>query len=141
MKRSATAVWTGSLKEGNGNLSAPSGILRSSQYSFGSRFETSPGISPDELIAAAHASCYAMKLSGLLDAAGFKPERLEVIAEVSVDDSPAEGWTISSSHLALKARVAGIEAEKFTALAGEAAANCPVSRVLKAKITLDAKLV
>lgn len=140
MKRSATAVWTGSLKEGNGNLTTPSSVLHSHQYSFGSRFETSPGISPDELIAAAHAGCYAMKLSGLIDAAGFKPERLEVVAEVTLEDTPADGWTISASHLALQARVPGIESRQFLDLAEEAAKNCTVSRVLKTAITLDAKL-
>jgi lipoyl-dependent peroxiredoxin len=141
MKRSATAVWSGSLKEGNGKLSTPSGILHSTQYSFGSRFESGPGINPEELIAAAHAGCYAMALSGALGDAGLSPERIEVTAEVTLDNTPPEGWTISASHLVLNAKVPDVEADKFSELAERAKANCPVSRVLRATITLEAKLV
>ena len=140
MKRSATAVWSGSLKEGGGNLTAPSGILHSTQYTFGSRFESGPGINPDELIAAAHAGCYAMALSGALGEAGFEPQRLEVVAEVTLEDVAPAGWTITSSHLAVNARIPVIDPEKFLAIA-EQARTCPVSRVLNAKISLDAKLV
>lgn len=140
MKRSATAVWSGSLKEGSGNLTAPSGILHSTQYTFGSRFESSPGISPDELIAAAHAGCYAMALVGMLSTAGFEPHRLEVIVEVTMEEVPPAGWTIIASHIAVSAQVPNITPEKFAALTEEAKA-CPVSRVLNTTITLSAKLV
>jgi osmotically inducible protein OsmC len=141
MKRLATAIWTGSLKEGSGNLSTPSWVLHSTQYSFGSRFESGPGINPDELIAAAHAGCYVMALSGELTDAGFTPERLEATAEVHLENTPPQGWTIAASHLAVTARVPRIEAEHFARLAEKARENCPVSRVLNAKITLDAKLL
>lgn len=140
MKRAATAVWSGSLKDGNGHLTSPSGILHSTQYSFGSRFETGPGINPEELIAGAHAGCYAMALAGLLSDAGFAPDRLEVTAEVTVENTPPAGWTIAASHLKLSARVLNISPDKFEALANEAK-SCPVSRVLNATVTLEAKLV
>jgi lipoyl-dependent peroxiredoxin len=141
MKRSATAVWSGSLKDGNGKLTSPAGILHSTQYSFGSRFESGPGINPEELIAAAHAGCYAMALSGALGDAGLNPERIEVTAEVTLDNTSPEGWTISTSHLALSAKVPEVSIERFTELAERAKANCPVSRVLRATISLEAKLV
>ncbi len=141
MKRSATAIWNGSLKEGSGNLTTPSGVLHSAQYSFGSRFESGPGINPEELIAAAHAGCYAMALSGALGEAGFKPERIEVTAEVNLEETPPQIWTLSTSHLTLNARVPDIPAEKFAAIAEQTKITCPVSRVLKATITLEAKLL
>ena len=140
MKRSATAVWNGPMKEGNGNLTAASGILHSTQYSFGSRFESSPGVNPEELIAAAHAGCYAMALSGALSDAGFEPDRLEVTAEVTMEDRGTDGWTLTTSHLILNARVPQISAEKFQAIAEHAKA-CPVSRALKTTLTLETKLV
>ena len=140
MKRAATAIWSGSLKEGNGHLTSPSGILHSTQYSFGSRFETGPGINPEELIAGAHAGCYAMALAGLLSDAGFAPERLEVTAEVSVENTPPAGWTIAGSHLKVSAHILRITPERFATLAEEAK-SCPVSRVLQADVTLEAKLM
>lgn len=140
MKRAATAIWSGSLKEGNGHLTSPSGILHSTQYSFGSRFETGPGINPEELIAGAHAGCYAMALAGLLSDAGFAPERLEVTAEVSVENTPPANWTIANSHLKVSAHVLRITPERFAILAEEAKA-CPVTRVLQASVTLEAKLM
>jgi osmotically inducible protein OsmC len=141
MKRLATAVWVGSLKEGSGNLSSPSWVLHSTQYSFGSRFESGPGINPDELIAAAHAGCYAMALSGELTDAGFTPDRIEANAEVILEDAPPNGWTISASHLTVTARVPQIDAERFAKLADSAWKKGTVSRVLNAKLTLDAKLL
>jgi osmotically inducible protein OsmC len=141
MKRSATAIWTGSLKEGSGNLSTPSWMLHSTQYSFGSRFDSGPGINPDELIAAAHAGCYVMALSGELTQAGFVPDRIEATAEVTLEDTPPEGWTIAASHLVVTARAPQIDAERFSLLAEQARKNCPVSRALNAKITLEAKLL
>ena len=140
MKRSATAVWNGALKEGNGHLTSASGILHSTQYTFGSRFESSPGINPEELIAAAHAGCYAMALSGALSDAGFQPDRLEVTAEVTIEEKPPAGWSLVASHLMLSARVPQISLEKFAAIAAEAK-SCPISRALNTTVTLETKLV
>lgn len=141
MKRLATAVWVGTLKEGSGNLTTPSGVLHSSQYSFGSRFESGPGINPEELIAGAHAGCYVMALAGELTQAGFTPERIEANAEVAVEHAAPQGWTIASSHLAVTARVPQIEPERFAELAELAWKNCAVSRALSIEISLDAKLL
>lgn len=141
MKRTATAVWKGSLKEGSGSLTAPGGALKNTQYSFGSRFASGAGTNPEELIAAAHAGCFAMALSATLGEAGITPTSLEVTAEIAFDNVPPKGWTITASHLVLKAQVPNIDAAKFEELAGKAKANCPISRVLNATITLDAKLV
>jgi lipoyl-dependent peroxiredoxin len=135
MKRKATAVWNGSGKEGNGNLSTQSTALQNMQYSYLSRFESGVGTNPEELIAAAHAGCFAMKLSFVLGGAGFTPESLEVTSTVSLEDG-----TIKSSHLELKAKVPGISADKFKECADDAKANCPVSKLLNAEITLDANL-
>ena len=140
MKRSATAVWNGSLKEGNGNLTAPGGALRATPYSFASRFESGAGTNPEELIAAAHSGCFAMALSAALGEAGFKPERLEAKADVSLENVPSAGWSVTASHLTLTGTVPGITAEKFDEIAAKAKANCPISRLLKAEITLTAKL-
>lgn len=139
LKRSATAVWNGSLTEGTGSLTSASGILHSTQYSFGSRFESSPGINPEELIAGALAGCYTMALSGSLSDAGYPPDRLEVTVEVIVENSTAQGWTITGCHLAVNARVLTIDAERFAEVA-ERAKSCPVSRALNVTITLEAKL-
>ena len=140
MKRSATAVWNGSLKEGTGSLSAPGGALSSTPYSFNSRFAGGAGTNPEELVAAAHSGCFAMALSAALGEAGFKPERIEVTAEVSLDNVPPKGWSVTASHLMLTARIPGIDASKFEEIAAKAKANCPISRLLNAAITLDAKL-
>jgi osmotically inducible protein OsmC len=141
MKRTATAVWHGSLKEGKGQLTAPGGALHDTEYSFGSRFASGAGTNPEELVAAAHAGCFAMALSGALGEAGFTPERLEATAEVSFDNVPPKGWTITASHLVLNAKVPGIDAARFEEVAAKAKANCPISRVLNATITLSAQLV
>ena len=140
MKRTASAVWQGSLKEGKGALTAPGGALKNTEYSFGSRFASGAGTNPEELIAAAHAGCFAMALSGALGEAGFTAERLDATAEVTFDNVPPAGWTITASHLVMKAKVPNIDAAKFAEIAGKAKANCPISRVLNAKITLDAQL-
>lgn len=140
MKRSATAVWNGSLKEGKGTLTAPGGALNNTQYAFSSRFENGPGTNPEELIAAAHSGCFAMALSAELGNAGFKPERLEATANVSLDKVEPKGWTVTTSHLVLNAKVPGIDAAKFKEIAEKAKANCPISRLLNATITLEAKL-
>jgi len=140
MKRTATAVWNGTLKEGKGALTAPGGALKNTEYSFGSRFASGAGTNPEELIAAAHAGCFAMALSAALGEAGIKPERLEATAEVSLDNVPPKGWTITASHLTLTAKIPGIGASQFDEIAAKAKANCPVSRLLNANITLSAKL-
>ena len=141
MKRTATAVWNGSLKEGTGTLTAPGGVLNNTQYSFASRFTSGPGTNPEELIAAAHAGCFAMALSAALGEAGFKPDRLEAIAEVSLDNVPPKGWSVTASHLVMNAKIPGIDAAKFDEIAQKAKANCPISRLLNANITLAARLV
>jgi osmotically inducible protein OsmC len=141
MKRTASAVWNGSLKEGNGTLTTPGGALKSTPYSFGSRFATGAGTNPEELIAAAHAGCFAMALSAALGEAGFKPEKLEATAEVTLDNVAPKGWTVTTSHLVMNAKIPGIDAAKFDEIAAKAKANCPISRLLNANITLAAKLV
>jgi osmotically inducible protein OsmC len=136
MKRTATAVWNGSGKDGSGHLTSQSTTLNKTQYSYKSRFEEGVGTNPEELIAAAHAGCFAMKLSFVLGGAGFTPETLDVTSTISLEDG-----TIKSSHLVLKASIPGISPEKFKECADDAKANCPVSKVLNAEITLDASLV
>jgi len=141
MKRSASAVWQGSLKAGKGSLTAPGGALNNTEYSFGSRFESGKGTNPEELIAAAHAGCFAMAFSAMLGEAGVTPERLDVTAEVSLDKVEPAGWTVTSSHLVMKAKIPGIEQARFEEIAAKAKAGCPISRLLNAKISLDATLV
>ncbi len=136
MKRTATAVWNGSGKEGSGNLTTQSTTLNKTQYSFKSRFEQGVGTNPEELVAAAHAGCFAMKLSFVLGAAGFTPESLEATATVSLDDG-----AITSSNIVLNAKVPGIDAAKFAACADDAKANCPISKLLNTSISLEANLV
>jgi osmotically inducible protein OsmC len=139
MKRTATAVWNGSGKDGNGNLTTQSTTLNKSQYSYKSRFEEGVGTNPEELIAAAHAGCYTMALAFGLQGAGFTPDSLETTATITLD--PSSGVpTITSSHLVLKAKIPGITNDKFQELAKGAEQGCPVSRVLKAEISLEATL-
>ncbi|MDB6113595.1 MAG: OsmC family peroxiredoxin [Lacunisphaera sp.] len=140
MKRSATAVWHGSLKEGKGSLTAPGGALKNTEYSFGSRFASGAGTNPEELIAAAHAGCFAMALSAALGEAGFTPDELNATAEVSLDNVPPKGWTVTASNLVVTAKIPKIDAAKFQEIAAGAKANCPISRLLNANITLSAKL-
>jgi osmotically inducible protein OsmC len=141
MKRNATAVWSGNLKSGKGSLSSDSGVLKETPYSFSTRFEGAPGTNPEELIAAAHAGCFTMALSAALQGAGFTADRLQTTATLSLENVPATSWTITSVQLTTVAKIPGITPEKFAEIAAGAKANCPVSRVLKAEITLDAKLV
>ena len=136
MKRKATAVWNGSGKEGNGHLTTQNGVLNKTQYSFNSRFAEGIGTNPEELVAAAHAGCYAMKLSFVLGEAGFTPEQLTVECAINF-----ENGTLTESHLTLKAKVPGISKDKFDACAADAKANCPISQALKMNITLEASLV
>jgi lipoyl-dependent peroxiredoxin len=138
MKRSAKAVWTGDFKQGKGAISTESGALKQIPYSFTTRFESTPGTNPEELIGAAHAGCFSMALSAFLNKEGFK--EITTDAQVSLDQIDGN-WTITAIHLNLAASVVDINPEKFAEIAQNAKANCPVSRVLNAKITLDAKLV
>ena len=140
MKRTASAVWQGSLKAGKGALTSPGGALNNTEYSFGSRFESGAGTNPEELIAAAHAGCFAMAFSAMLGEGGFTPERIDVTAEVSLDNLPPAGWTVTASHLVLTAKVPGLAAAKFDEMATKAKAGCPISRLLNAKVTLAATL-
>jgi lipoyl-dependent peroxiredoxin len=139
MQRKATAVWEGAIRTGKGRLTTDSGVLDSTAYSFSTRFENEKGTNPEELIAAAHAGCFAMALAAALGQAGLTPERLQVTAAVSLERI-GEAWTISRSALSLAARIPGANKEAFEAAARGAKENCPVSRLLKAEITLDAKL-
>jgi osmotically inducible protein OsmC len=140
MKRKASAVWQGDLKSGRGTISTESGVLNATKYSFTTRFENGPGTNPEELIAAAHAGCFSMALSFALQQAGFTAEKIATSATLSLENLPQTSWTITAIHLDLTATVPGIAADKFAEIAAGAKAGCPVSRVLKAEITLDAKL-
>src|SRR5499427_3351219 len=139
MQRKASAVWKGGLKDGKGSISAPGGVLNNTQYSFVTRFENAPGTNPEELIAAAHAGCFTMALSAQLGTMNFTPQRLRTSAKLTLEKLDA-GWTISKIHLDVSARVPGISASAFESAAASAKANCPVSRLLKAEITMDAHL-
>lgn len=135
MKRSATAVWNGPGKEGKGVLSTQSTVLSNTQYSFSSRFENGVGTNPEELIAAAHAGCFSMKLSFVLNAAGFTADEIHTDCTITLQDG-----AITSSHLVLKAKVPGIDKAKFDEAAADAKANCPISKLLNTEITLEASL-
>ncbi|HVW20421.1 MAG TPA: OsmC family protein [Opitutaceae bacterium] len=139
MKRTASAIWQGDLKQGKGSLTVPSGTLKETPYSFRDRFESGAGTNPEELIAAAHAGCFSMALSAALGGAGIKPERIATRAELTLEQVQGD-WTISAIHLDLAARIPGLADGKFQEFASGAKANCPVSRVLNAKITLSARL-
>ena len=140
MIRKAKAVWRGTGRAGNGNVSTDSGVLADTPYSFKTRFEDEKGTNPEELIAAAHAGCFAMALAFRLQAAGYTP--IELSAEAAVTLEPeGQGFRISRSALSLRAQVPNLDEASFAQIAEDAEKNCPVSRVLKAEITLDAKLV
>jgi len=140
MKRNASAHWAGNLKEGKGTVSTESGVLANTQYSFGTRFENGPGTNPEELIAAAHAGCFSMAFSGQLGAAGLTAESIDTTAALSFEKLDA-GWTVTEVHLKMKAKVPGADKAAFDTAANNAKAGCPISRLLNAKITLDAELV
>jgi len=135
MKRTGTANWKGSGKEGKGIVSSQSGVLNNNQYSYNSRFENGTGTNPEELIAAAHAGCFSMKLSFVLGAAGFTPESIDTRCTITL-----ENGAITESHLEVKASVPNIDEKKFNDCAADAKANCPVSKLLNANITMEAKL-
>ena len=139
-KQKASAVWTGSLKEGQGNLSSNSGVLAETPYSFKTRFEGEKGTNPEELIAAAHAGCFSMAFSMILGMANFTPDKIETTATVALEPKDG-GFAITSSHLDVTASIPGIDAETFQDLAGKAKAGCPVSKVLNTTITMEARLV
>ncbi len=139
MKRNATAVWNGTGKEGTGKLSTQSGVLKDSQYSFKTRFEDGIGTNPEELIAAAHAGCFSMKLSFNISAENITPEEITTNADVNLNPEKGE---IDTIHLTVKVKATGLSQEKFDALVADAKENCPVSKVLKgATITIDSELL
>ncbi len=136
MKRNATAVWNGTGKEGTGHLTTQSTTLDKTQYSFNSRFAEGIGTNPEELVAAAHAGCFTMKLSFVLNAAGFTADEITTKCEVTLDNG-----AITESHLTVSAKVPGIDKEKFDASVKDAEENCPISKLFNTKITADATLV
>ena len=139
MKRKASAVWKGGLKDGAGTISTASGVLADTQYSFGTRFEDGVGTNPEELIAAAHAGCFSMALSGQLGNAGITAKSIRTSAAVTLEKTDA-GFTITAVHLDVTVSAPGADRQAFETAANDAKAGCPVSRVLNAEITMDAKL-
>lgn len=139
MKRKAYAVWSGGLINGSGRISSDSGVLSNTQYSFSSRFENGIGTNPEELIAAAHAGCFSMALSGQLGVAKLTPESINTTANVTIEKQ-GDGFTITAVHLDVKAKVPGATVETFNLAAQKAKEGCPVSKVLNARITMDAVL-
>lgn len=139
MKRTASAVWNGGFKDGKGSISTQSGVLSNAQYGFKTRFEDGPGTNPEELIGAAHAGCFSMALSVQLGEAGLTADSINTTAAVTLEKL-ADGFAITAVHLTLVARVPGTDQAAFEAIANKAKVGCPVSKVLNAKITLDAKL-
>jgi lipoyl-dependent peroxiredoxin len=139
MKRQATAQWQGDLKTGKGALSTDSGVLNQTPYSFSTRFEEEKGTNPEELVAAAHAGCFTMALSAELGKASLTPQSLRTTAAVSLEKNGG-GWSVGSSHLDVVARVPGASQEAFQKAAETAKTNCPISKLLNAKITMTARL-
>ena len=139
MQRKASAVWRGALRDGKGTISTDSGTLKDAQYSFSTRFENGVGTNPEELIAAAHAGCFAMAFSAELGKAGITPESISATATVTLDKTN-EGFTVTESHLDVTAKVPGAEKSKVLEIANAAKAGCPISRLLNAKVTMDAKV-
>jgi lipoyl-dependent peroxiredoxin len=139
MKRKATAVWQGGLKDGKGTVSTESGVLDKTQYSFSTRFENGKGTNPEELIAAAHAGCFAMALSGQLGSAGLTAQSLEVICTITMEKLDA-GFTVIESALDLVAKIPGADKAKFDTAANNAKTGCPISRLLNTKVTLNSRL-
>lgn len=139
MNRTASAHWSGGLKDGKGTIATASGVLKDTPYSFAKRFENEPGTNPEELIAAAHAGCFTMALSGQLGNAGMTAQSLDTTATVTLEKTDA-GFTVAASHLAVTARIPGADKAKFDEAAKKAKEGCPISRLLNARITMDAKL-
>ena len=140
MIKKAWAVWKGSFKEGGGTMSTETGVLREAPYGFKSRFEGGPGTNPEELIGAAHAGCFSMAFSVMLGEAGYTANRIETRADITFEKL-ADGFAITASHLTVAASIPGIDAAKFAEIANRAKSGCPVSKLLNAKISMDAKLV
>jgi len=140
MQRTGSAHWSGGLKDGKGTVSTASGVLRNTQYSFSTRFEDGVGTNPEELIAAAHAGCFSMALSAQLGNAGMTAESIDTTATITMEKGEA-GFTITASHLDVTVKIAGADKAKFEEAAKAAETGCPVSRVLNAKISLNAKLI
>ncbi len=136
MKRKASARWEGNLKQGKGTITLGSGVLKNTKYSFSTRFEDSPGTNPEELVAAAHAGCFAMALSAQLEAAGMIAKSLDASATVTLE-KVGDGFAVTASHLVLAAKVPGADREKFEKAVEAAKTGCPISKLLNAKITLD----
>jgi osmotically inducible protein OsmC len=139
MKRNASAVWQGGLKDGKGTISTDSGVLANTQYSFSTRFEDGAGTNPEELIAAAHAGCFSMALSGQLGAAGLTADSINTTASVSLEKTEA-GFAITKVHLEVRAKVPGADQAAFDKATSNAKSGCPVSKVLNAEITMNATL-
>jgi osmotically inducible protein OsmC len=137
--RKASAAWQGDLKTGKGTISVPSGVLANAAYTFATRFEDSPGTNPEELVAAAHAGCFSMALSAELGRAGLKPTRIDTTAAVTLDTVDGKP-TVTRSHLTVKAQVPGADRAKFLEIAKGAKEGCPISRLLRAEITMEATL-
>ena len=140
MKYTSSAVWNGPLKEGNGTISTGSGALVGKPYSFRTRFEGEPGTNPEELVGAAHAACFSMAFSMILGLDGMNPEKIETTATVTLEQQDG-GFAVTASHLDVTARVPGATEEAFQASAAKAKAGCPISKLLNATITMDARLV
>jgi lipoyl-dependent peroxiredoxin len=139
MIKKAWAVWKGGIRDGGGSISTETGVLRDAPYGFKSRFENGKGTNPEELIGAAHAGCFSMALSSMLGEAGLKPERIETHAAVSLE-KVGTGFEITASHLTVSASIPGVDDTTFQEIASKAKAGCPVSKLLKARITMEAKL-
>jgi osmotically inducible protein OsmC len=139
MQRKASAEWKGSLKEGSGSVSSSSGVFSKTPFSFGTRFGDQPGTNPEELIAAAHAGCFSMALSAQLGTANLTPESIRTNATLTLEKLDS-GWTITAVHLDVIGKVPKADAATFQKLADAAKTGCPVSKVLNAKITMNAKL-
>lgn len=139
VERTATAVWNGGLRHGNGTMSSESGVLKDAAYTFVTRFEDRPGSNPEELVGAAHAGCFSMALAGAIEKAGHKPERIDTTAHV-VLEKLEPGYTVTEVRLVTRARVPGMPEEVFDTAAEKTRTSCPISRLLNTKITLDAKL-
>jgi lipoyl-dependent peroxiredoxin len=139
MQRKASAIWKGGLKDGKGSVSSASGVLTNTPYSFTTRFENTPGTNPEELIAAAHAACFSMALSAQLGNANLNPSSIETSATLTMEKLDA-GWTITAVHLDVVGHVPNADAAAFQKAAENAKSGCPVSKVLKANITMNARL-
>jgi osmotically inducible protein OsmC len=139
MQRKASAVWQGGIKDGKGHITTDSSVLSATPYSFSTRFEDVPGTNPEELIAAAHAGCFSMALSLMLGEVDIRPERIDTTAAVTLEKTEG-GFSITKVHLDVQVRAPGADRARFEAAAAKAKAGCPVSKVLNAAITMNAKL-